>query len=123
VLQAHQLLKFCSDTNPSNAHSRERIEGGDNNATGYEFHKGGGRNRAEVTYLSADRWPTTTRLSQRMSAPGSGQCAGENGLGLEEYVEDLVANANTQSLKIIDTSEGVQTISNEGVGRTRACSR
>jgi len=41
------------------------------------------------------------------------QCAGENGLGLEEYVEDLVANANTQSLKIIDTSEGVQTISNE----------
>lgn len=39
----------------------------------------------------------------------------ENGLGLEEYLKNLVANANNKNLKIIDTSKGVKTISNEEV--------
>jgi zinc transport system substrate-binding protein len=37
----------------------------------------------------------------------------KNGLGIDEYLDGLVENANNSSLKIIDTSQGVQTIANE----------
>lgn len=39
----------------------------------------------------------------------------KNGLGVDEYLNGLVENASNPNLKIIDTSEGVQTISNEEV--------
>jgi len=39
----------------------------------------------------------------------------KNGLGIDEYLDGLIENANNPNLKIIDTSEGVQTISNEEV--------
>ena len=35
----------------------------------------------------------------------------ENGLGMEEFLDDLVKNAGNANLKIIDSSKGVQTIS------------
>jgi zinc/manganese transport system substrate-binding protein len=37
----------------------------------------------------------------------------KNGLGLDEYLDPLVENANNAALKIIDTSEGVKPIANE----------
>ncbi|NJO49119.1 MAG: zinc ABC transporter solute-binding protein [Leptolyngbyaceae cyanobacterium RM2_2_4] len=39
----------------------------------------------------------------------------QNGLEMEEFLEDLVANANNPDLKIIDSSEGIATIANEEV--------
>jgi zinc transport system substrate-binding protein len=39
----------------------------------------------------------------------------KNGLGIDKYLEGLIENANNPNLKIIDTSEGIQTISNEEV--------
>jgi zinc transport system substrate-binding protein len=37
----------------------------------------------------------------------------KNGLGIDAYLDGLVENANNSSLKIIDTSQGIQTIANE----------
>lgn len=39
----------------------------------------------------------------------------KNGLGIDEYLDGLVENAGNSDLKIIDTSEGVQTLANEEV--------
>jgi zinc/manganese transport system substrate-binding protein len=39
----------------------------------------------------------------------------QNGLEMEAFLEDLVANANNPDLKIIDSSEGIATIANEAV--------
>jgi len=39
----------------------------------------------------------------------------KNGLGLEAYLDDPLASANNQDLKVIDTSQGIQAISTEGV--------
>jgi zinc/manganese transport system substrate-binding protein len=39
----------------------------------------------------------------------------KNGLEIEAFLEDLVANANNPDLKIIDSSEGIATIANEVV--------
>lgn len=45
----------------------------------------------------------------------------QNGLEMEEFLEDLVANASNPDLKIIDSSEGIATIANEEVeGHSRA---
>jgi zinc/manganese transport system substrate-binding protein len=80
-----------------------------------DFTKAVAGNRAEVTYLL----PTNVGPHDYQAKPEDVRTLAQadvlvkNGLGLEEYVEDLVANANTQNLKIIDTSDGVQTISNE----------
>ncbi|NJR62855.1 MAG: zinc ABC transporter solute-binding protein [Cyanobacteria bacterium CRU_2_1] len=41
----------------------------------------------------------------------------QNGLEMEEFLEDLVANADNPNLRIIDSSEGIATISNEDVER------
>jgi zinc/manganese transport system substrate-binding protein len=39
----------------------------------------------------------------------------KNGLGMEAFLEDLVANAGNRDLKIVDSSEGIETISNEAM--------
>lgn len=39
----------------------------------------------------------------------------QNGLEMEAFLEDLVANASNPDLKIIDSSEGIATIANEAV--------
>lgn len=39
----------------------------------------------------------------------------QNGLGTEEFLEDLVANADNVNLAIVDSSEGIATISNEAI--------
>lgn len=39
----------------------------------------------------------------------------QNGLEMEEFLEDLVANASNPDLQIIDSSEGIATIANEEV--------
>jgi zinc transport system substrate-binding protein len=39
----------------------------------------------------------------------------ENGLGLEEFLGDLVKNAGNPNLKVIDASQGVPTLSNEAM--------
>lgn len=39
----------------------------------------------------------------------------QNGLGIEEFVEDLVQNAGNANLKVIDSSRGVQAITTESI--------
>jgi porphobilinogen synthase len=39
----------------------------------------------------------------------------QNGLQMEEFLEDLVSNANNPNLKIIDSSQGIKLITNEAV--------
>lgn len=39
----------------------------------------------------------------------------ENGLGLEEFLDDLVKNAENPNLKVIDSSKGIQTITTESL--------
>ncbi len=81
------------------------------------FTKAVAGDRAKVTYLI----PTNVGPHDYQAKPEDVRILAQanvlvkNGLGLEEYLDDLVANANNQNLKIIDTSEGVQTISNEEV--------
>lgn len=71
--------------------------------------------RAEVTYLI----PTNVGPHDYQAKPEDARTLAQadvlvkNGLGLEEYLDDLVANANNQNLKIIDSSQGVKTVSNE----------
>lgn len=80
-----------------------------------DFTKAVAGERAEVTYLI----PTNVGPHDYQAKPEDARILAEadvlvkNGLGLEEYLNDLVANANNQNLKTIDTSRGVQTISIE----------
>lgn len=73
--------------------------------------------QVEVTYLL----PTNVGPHDYQAKPEDARTIAEadvlvtNGLGAEEYLNDLIANANNQSLKIVDTSRGVQTISNQAV--------
>lgn len=82
-----------------------------------DFTKAVAGDRAEVTYLL----PTNVGPHDYQAKPEDARILAEadvlvkNGLGLEEYLNDLVANANNQTLKIVDTSQGVQTISNQTV--------
>lgn len=39
----------------------------------------------------------------------------QNGLGVEEFVEGLVQNAGNANLKVIDSSQGIQTITTESI--------
>lgn len=79
------------------------------------FTKAVAGDRAEVTYLI----PTNVGPHDYQARPEDVRTLAQadvlvkNGLGIEEYLDDLVANANNQNLKTIDTSQGVQTISNE----------
>jgi zinc transport system substrate-binding protein len=71
--------------------------------------------RAEVVYLL----PPNVGPHDYQSKPEDVRTLAEadvlvkNGLGLDEYLDPLIENASNTSLKIIDTSEGVQTIANE----------
>lgn len=73
--------------------------------------------RANVTYLL----PTNVGPHDYQAKPEDVRTLAEanvlvkNGLGVDEYLDSLVENANNPKLKIIDTSEGVKTISNEEV--------
>lgn len=73
--------------------------------------------RANVTYLL----PTNIGPHDYQAKPEDVRTLAEasvlikNGLGIDEYLDSLVKNANNPKLKIIDTSEGVKTISNEEV--------
>lgn len=81
------------------------------------FTKAVAGNRAEVTYLL----PTNVGPHDYQAKPEDARILSQanvmvkNGLELEEYLDNLVANANNQNLKIVDTSKGVKTISNEEV--------
>lgn len=80
-----------------------------------DFTKAVAGNRAEVTYLI----PTNVGPHDYQAKPEDARTLAQanvlvkNGLELEEYLDSLVANANNKNLKVIDTSKGVQTISNE----------
>lgn len=82
-----------------------------------DFTKAVAGDRVEVTYLL----PTNVGPHDYQAKPEDARTVAEadvlvkNGLGVEEYLDDLVANANNQNLKTIDTSQGVQTVSNEEV--------
>jgi zinc transport system substrate-binding protein len=71
--------------------------------------------RAEVVYLL----PPNVGPHDYQSKPEDVRTLAEadvlvkNGLGLDEYLDPLIENANNTALKIIDTSEGVQTIAHE----------
>jgi zinc transport system substrate-binding protein len=73
--------------------------------------------RAEVTQLL----PTNVGPHDYQAQPEDIQRLTEadvlvqNGLEMEEFLEDLVANADNPDLQIIDSSEGIATISNEDV--------
>jgi len=79
------------------------------------FTKAVAGDRAEVVYLV----PTNVGPHDYQAKPEDVRKVAEanvlvkNGLGLEEYLDNLVANASNQNLKTIDTSEGVPTISSE----------
>lgn len=79
-----------------------------------DFTKAVAGNRAEVTYLL----PTNVGPHDYQAKPEDVRTLTqtdvlvENGLGLEEYLNELVTNANNKTLKIIDTSKGIETIAN-----------
>lgn len=81
------------------------------------FTKAVAGDRVEVTYLL----PTHVGPHDYQAKPDDVRTIAQadvlvkNGLGLEDYLDNLVANANNQNLKVIDTSKGLQTFSNEEV--------
>jgi zinc/manganese transport system substrate-binding protein len=74
------------------------------------FAKAVAGDRAEVTYLL----PTNTAPHDFQARPNDVRTVAEatvlvqNGLELENYLDNLVSNAGNPDLKIIDTSEGIQ---------------
>ncbi|NET59352.1 MAG: zinc ABC transporter solute-binding protein [Symploca sp. SIO2E6] len=82
-----------------------------------QFTKAVAGDRAEVNQLL----PANVGPHDYQSRPQDAQRLAEadvlvqNGLEMEEFLEDLVANASNPDLKIIDSSEGIATITNEEV--------
>lgn len=82
-----------------------------------QFTKAVAGDRAEVTQLL----PTNVGPHDYQAKPEDAQRLAEadvlvqNGLEMEEFLEDLVANASNPDLKVVDSSEGIATISNEDV--------
>jgi len=76
------------------------------------------RDRAEVTQLL----PTNTGPHDYQAKPTDVQTIAnadvlvKNGLELEVYLEDMIANANNPDLVVIDSSEGIATIAYEEDG-------
>ncbi len=76
------------------------------------------RDRAEVTQLL----PTNTGPHDYQAKPTDVQTIAnadvlvKNGLELEVYLEDMIANANNPDLVVIDSSEGIATIAYEDDG-------
>jgi len=82
-----------------------------------QFTKAVAGDRAEVTQLL----PPNTGPHDYQASPEDVQrltqadVLVQNGLGFEEFLEDLVENATNPNLKIIDSSQGIATISHESV--------
>lgn len=82
-----------------------------------DFTKAVAGDRAEVTQLL----PTNVGPHDYQAKPDDAQKLAKanvlvkNGLGMEEFLEDLVKNAGNPNLKLIDSSKGIQTISNEAI--------
>ena len=82
-----------------------------------QFTKAVAGERAEVTQLL----PTTVGPHDYQAKPGDAQKLAqadllvENGLELEEFLDDLVKNAGSSTLKVIDSSEGIATIATEEI--------
>lgn len=83
-----------------------------------QFTKAVVRDRAEVTQLL----PTNTGPHDYQAKPTDVQTIAnadvlvKNGLELEVYLEDMIANANNPDLVVINTSEGIATIAYEEDG-------
>jgi zinc/manganese transport system substrate-binding protein len=81
------------------------------------FTKAVAGDRAEVTQLL----PTNVGPHDYQAKPEDAQKLAKanvlvkNGLGMEEFLEDLVKNAGNPNLKQIDSSKGISTISNEAI--------
>jgi zinc transport system substrate-binding protein len=82
-----------------------------------QFTKAVAGDRAEVTQLL----PTNVGPHDFQAKPEDAQKLAkadvlvQNGLEMEEFLEDLVKNAGNANLKVIDSSKGVKTISNEAI--------
>jgi len=82
-----------------------------------QFTKAVAGDRAEVTQLL----PTNVGPHDYQAKPEDAQKLAkadvlvENGLEMEEFLDDLVKNSGNSNLKIIDSSEGIATISNEEI--------
>jgi len=80
-----------------------------------QFTKAVAGDRAEVTQLL----PTNVGPHDFQARPEDAQklmkadVLVQNGLEMEEFLEDLVKNASSANLKVIDSSQGVKTISTE----------
>jgi len=82
-----------------------------------QFTKAVAGERAEVSQLL----PTNVGPHDYQAKPEDARKLGKadvlvkNGLGMEDFLEDLIQNAGNPDLKIIDSSEGVPTIANESL--------
>ncbi|NEQ21070.1 MAG: zinc ABC transporter solute-binding protein [Microcoleus sp. SIO2G3] len=82
-----------------------------------QFTKAVAGDRAEVTQLM----PTNVGPHDFQARPEDAQKLAkadvlvQNGLEMEEFLEDLVKNAGNANLKVIDSSQGVQTITTESI--------
>jgi zinc/manganese transport system substrate-binding protein len=82
-----------------------------------DFTKAVAGDRAEVTQLL----PTNVGPHDYQAKPEDAQKLAkadvlvENGLGMEEFLDDLVKNAENANLKMIDSSKGIQTITTESI--------
>jgi zinc/manganese transport system substrate-binding protein len=82
-----------------------------------QFTKAVAGDRAEVTQLL----PTNVGPHDFQARPGDAQKLAkadvlvQNGLEMEEFLEDLVKNAGNANLKVIDSSQGVKTIASESI--------
>ncbi|NJR63700.1 MAG: zinc ABC transporter solute-binding protein [Cyanobacteria bacterium CRU_2_1] len=82
-----------------------------------QFTKAVAGDRAEVTQLL----PTNVGPHDYQAKPEDARRLAQadvlvqNGLEMEEFLEDLVKNAGNSQLKVIDSSQGVQTITTESI--------
>ncbi len=82
-----------------------------------QFTKAVAGDRAEVTQLL----PTNMGPHDYQAKPEDAQTLAkadvlvQNGLEMEEFLEDLVKNSENANLKVIDSSQGVQTITTESI--------
>jgi zinc/manganese transport system substrate-binding protein len=82
-----------------------------------QFTKAVAGERAQVTQLL----PTNVGPHDYQAKPEDAQKLSQadvlvqNGLEMEEFLEDLVKNANNANLKVIDSSQGVKTIAAEAI--------
>jgi len=82
-----------------------------------QFTKAVAGDRAEVTQLL----PTNVAPHDYQAKPEDAQKLAQadvlvqNGLEMEEFLENLVKNAGNANLKVIDSSQGVQTITTESI--------